>query len=71
MYNIDFLPQLEKSKRFIFGMACSDGKSVEESAMEYVPPANLEVIGCYEDVNGEWVPRPARCVSSKIEKKVS
>ena len=52
MYNIDFLSQLEKFKRYIFG----NRDSREINPNSYFPCT--EVIECKEDINEEWVPDP-------------
>jgi len=56
MYNIDFLPQLEASRRHIFGSG-----DPRELGMRnhYSIPLGVEVLECVEDINGEWVPKRA------------
>jgi hypothetical protein len=54
MYNIDFLPQLEESRRRLFG-SLEPGEAVEKIS-NYSPPVGAKVIKCVEDVNGEFVP---------------
>lgn len=73
MYNTDFLRQIEKSRRHIFGTGCFDCRSFsEEVSRKYFPPVNLKVIECYEDINGEYVPIPvqfSKIGQCKFEKK--
>jgi len=58
MYNPRFIPQIEEFRRDLFGLRESvDRVSVEESARKrYSPPDGVEILDCYEDVNGEFVP---------------
>jgi hypothetical protein len=62
MYNIDFLPQLERSRRYIFG-----NRNPEDPrgmpVVHYVP--STEIIQCEENERGEWVP----ITDSKLEKE--
>jgi len=60
MYNIDFLPQLEGFRGDLWGASCVDARTAAElaSGRGYVPPADIRILPCYEDVNGEWVPYP-------------
>jgi hypothetical protein len=74
VYNIDFLPQLEASRRHLFGgMPSSPALPYEglrpladvrlrghgpDDGARYVPPQGLKVIEGHEDINGEWVPNP-------------
>ncbi|MBS3079660.1 hypothetical protein J4218_06060 [Candidatus Pacearchaeota archaeon] len=55
MYNTDFLPQLEASRRHLFGSL--DTRDAVRRMNNYVPPSNLQVLPCVEDTNGEWVPQ--------------
>ncbi|MBS3075590.1 hypothetical protein J4429_03970 [Candidatus Pacearchaeota archaeon] len=64
MYNIDFLPQLEESRRHLFGN--SDPHNPLSSAL-YHPPLTLKIIKCGEDINGEWV--PVRALEGKAGNK--
>lgn len=55
MYNVDYLPQLEKFRRDLFG-----GRTPEEIAdaeRRYCPPPSVKIVDCVEDTNGEWVPK--------------
>jgi len=80
MYNIDFLRQTEKSRIYLFRAGCFD-REIEEAFRRYFPPAGVEILECHEDINGEWVPNPAKprpvqpepskTDSSKLEKKIS
>lgn len=56
MYNIDFIHQLEKCRKHIFGY--SDSRDLPASA-KYHPPEGVEIIECVLDTNGEWVPKKA------------
>lgn len=57
MYNIVFLPQLERFKEDLFGAGCVDVRaSAEEASRRYVLPDHIKTIPCVEDTNGEWVP---------------
>ena len=76
MYNIDFLAQLERFRRDLFGaMPSSPALPYAEinplaqlrlrghgpdDTYRYVPPPGVKVLDCREDVNGEWVPDPAQ-----------
>jgi len=59
MYNIDFLPQLEKFRRYMSksGITDSGREASEEASRRYFPYSGLESVECYEDINGEWVPK--------------
>ncbi len=61
MYNIDFLKQIEESRRYIFG-----NRGPSESP-PYFPSKDIEIIQCKEDTNGEWVPNPVS--ESKLEEE--
>lgn len=65
MYNTDFLPQLEKSRKHLFGLGEPREVSKEYYAL-YHPPSNLRILECKKDVNGEWVPSP---LEKEVEKK--
>ena len=57
MYNLDYLHQLEMSKRHFFGLRSFDSRKIsEEMQRVYYPPLGVRILECYEDVNGEWVP---------------
>jgi hypothetical protein len=64
MYNIDFLPQLERSRRYIFG-----NRNPEDPRgmpiVHYVPSKDVQLIQCEENEHGEWVP----IIDSKLEKE--
>lgn len=54
MYNTDFLPQLEESRRHLFGnTGCPPD---EATRARYMPPRSIKTIPCHEDSNSEWVP---------------
>ncbi len=55
MYNINFLPQMKKFREQLFGAGVNP-RDVELNH-SYCPPAELEMLECVEDTNGEWVPR--------------
>jgi len=52
MYNVDFLPQLEKARRHLFGN--SGQPPGPDTVARFVSSA--EVVPCHQDENGEWVP---------------
>jgi len=54
MYNIDFLPQLEESRRHFFGSL--EPREAVQRISPYFPPVGLRVVECVEDTNGEFVP---------------
>jgi hypothetical protein len=59
MYNIDFLPQLETSRRSLFGAGVDsiDSRGApHDTSAGYSPPAGVRVVECEEAPNGEWVP---------------
>lgn len=72
MYNIDFLPQLERFRRDLYGaMPESPGLPFNEinsqahlrlrghgpdDTHRYVPPPSIKILDCHLDINGEWVP---------------
>ena len=72
MYNIDFLPQLEKFGRHLFGkmpvipaLPAQDARSLADGPLRghgqyegarYMPPPDMKMVDCHEDANGEWVP---------------
>jgi hypothetical protein len=60
MWNIDFASQLEKSREHLFGFGCICPREVSDQAFResYVPHSNIEVVPCFKDMNGEYVPRP-------------
>lgn len=59
MYNIDFLEQLEKFRKDIFGTGAIDIREAsKEASQSYHPPEEIKLLKCEEDVNGEWVPYP-------------
>jgi hypothetical protein len=74
VYNTDFLPQMEKFRRHLFGsMPHSPALPYEDvhslaherprghgpdDASRYVLPPGVKILPCYEDINGEWVPYP-------------
>ena len=74
MYNIDFLRQLEKFRRHLFGnmpaspvLPYEDVRPLADVLLRghgpdytsrYVPPPEIKMIECREDINGEWVPNP-------------
>ena len=65
MYNIDFLEQTERSRRFIFGNRCrEDPRGMPP--IPYVPSKDVELLECYENERGEWVPKLTS--ESKLEK---
>jgi len=72
MYNIDFLPQLEEFRKHLWGAGCVDVQVAAEKASRrgYVPPADVEILPCYEDTNGEWVPYPVKHTPSELEKEI-
>ena len=58
MYNWrDFGKQIEESRRYLFGNS-GEPPSPEDCAA-YTLPADLKVVECFKDTNGEWVPFPA------------
>jgi len=61
MYNIDFLFQLENSRRHIFGNL--DPRDLPLS-VGYYPPPGTRIIECIEAPNGEYVP------TTTLEEKV-
>jgi hypothetical protein len=54
MYNTDYLPQLEESRRHLFDNRNPRNLPVSS---RYFPPQNIEILECEEDTNGEWVPK--------------
>ena len=76
MYNIDFLPQLERFSRRLFGsMPSSPALPYEDVSLlahlrrrghgpddtsRYAPPPGVDIVPCHEDINGEWVPNPVQ-----------
>jgi len=54
MYNVGYTEQLERFRRETFGSL--DPRELPAS-VSYLPPADLEVIECEEDSNGEWIPK--------------
>lgn len=54
MYNTDYLPQLERARRQLFGVS---GQPPDRYAFaRFVPPRSIKVVPCYKDDNGELVP---------------
>lgn len=65
MYNIDFLPQLEKSRKYLFGLTEKSPREVSDEAyLQYSVPEDVKIIPCKEDTNGEYVP-------SELEEKIT
>jgi len=56
MYNADFLPQIKKFRRDVFG---DEEYNRGGAPRRYVLPPNVKVLECKEDINGEYVPFPA------------
>ena len=54
MFDIDYLPQLEKFRKHLFG---SNPESPRENYSNYSLPPNVKIIECERDENGEWVPK--------------
>ena len=52
--DIDFLPQLEESRRRLFGSL--EPREAVQRISPYSPPVELRAVECVEDINGEWVP---------------
>lgn len=52
MYNVEFLPQLEESRRRL-GTPLSDRDKIYA---KYLPPSSLKIVPCHEDADGELVP---------------
>jgi len=59
MFNPKYLPQIEKFRRYLAKWEEAPGVSLE----------NVEILQCYEDVNGEWVPFPVEPVSKSLEER--
>lgn len=68
MYNTDFLPQLEKSRKYIFGKRTTEPREASDKAhIIYSVPKGATILECVEDSNGEFVPKKSleRKVNSK------
>ena len=39
------------------GITDSGREAFEEASRRYFPYSGLESVECYEDINGEWVPK--------------
>ena len=60
MFNVDYLRQIENSRRKLFGSDITNIHGVsDEISRRYVPPPTMERIECHEDINREWVPNPS------------
>ena len=58
MYNVDFLPQLEKFRRSLRrAEEVPEGERLDYTHLRYSPPPGVRILECVEDTNGEWVPR--------------
>lgn len=55
MYNVDFLPQLEASRRHLFGSSGIPPDKLE-AAMILLEMKPFKTVPCHQDTNGEWVP---------------
>ena len=85
MYNIDFLPQLERFRRDLFGdmprspslpyegvrgLAHAPGRGHGHvDSLRYVPPPSVKMIECHEDMNGEWVPNPVHSPDAQLSQR--
>ena len=58
MYNIDFLPQMEKFRKYVFGAGCVDTRAAAEEAFRnsWVPHKDSEIVPCIQAESGEYVP---------------
>jgi len=57
MYNIDFLPQLQRSEEHLFGRSFLNPREVsDEFYPRYSPLKEARILECKEDSNGEFVP---------------
>jgi len=72
VYNTDFLPLLEESRRALFGsmpsspvLPCEDVRSLAhapargqglDDTSRYMPPREMKMLQCHENRNGELVP---------------
>ncbi|MEK6873384.1 MAG: hypothetical protein AABW91_00930 [Nanoarchaeota archaeon] len=57
MYNTDFLPQIERFRRHLFGAGADNPRASSDQAnISYCLPSNISLIPCVEDNNGEYVP---------------
>jgi len=72
MHNTYFLSQLEEFRRYLWGAGCVDTRAAAEEASRsgYVPPADVEILPCHEDPNGEWVPNLVEPASEELEERV-
>jgi hypothetical protein len=64
MYNTNFSRQLEAFRNSLFGG--SDSRNLASSG-RYFPPADIKILPCSEDVNGEFVPNPVRECPGELE----
>lgn len=57
MYNTDFA-QIEEFRRYL-GITDVDMRDAFEkvSRQNYFPPKDVKMLQCFEDDNGEWIPR--------------
>ncbi|MEN9626739.1 MAG: hypothetical protein RL557_1067 [archaeon] len=72
MYNANFLPQLREFRGDLWGADCVDTRAAAEEASRrrYVPPEDVKLLPCYEDINGDWVPHIVEHVLGKLEKSL-
>jgi hypothetical protein len=54
MYNINYLSQLQESRRHLFGYR--DPRNLPASS-RYFPPQNVQILECEENASGEWAPK--------------
>jgi hypothetical protein len=70
MYNSDFEEQCFRFSMDLWGPAGAfnpRAAAITASKASYLPHESIEMVECYEDTNGEYVPKPAK--SNGLEAK--
>lgn len=63
MYNTKYAAQMEKFRKHLFGSA---NPRTDDAYQRYSLPPGVKLVECYEDDNGEWVPKP-ESLEGKVE----
>lgn len=72
MYNPKYAQRMENFSKDLWGIGCLDERDAAKKASKrYFPTANVQIVECYQNSNGEFIPCSAKRTQEDLEAKIS